>query len=346
MGQTLHRRSIRIAFAAALAVAGAGHLVAAPEGQRFVTNDGPYRLTRNDTFRYASSAHVYDPALNRLYSSGDGGIYQTDLSTMKLVSRSSEVRSTGSIALDAARGELYVLALHDDSMRVIDVTTGKIIRSFEAPAWFNVVYEPTKGELYYLRGDKKDVRVADRITGKALSTIALAGTPAYLVADAPRHRLLVRLANKPMIQVIDTNDHSIVASWPASQDGISAMAVSPDGTRVFSSAGRDIAMLDGATGKELARCSSSDEMTSMVYDAEVGYLLALTGAHYLNVAKVSGDTLALVQSMDMRSVVQDLYLNPKTHNVFGISRTVDENMFRAPQLPPGGGGTVLTLTLK
>ena len=44
--------------------------------------------------------------------------------------------------------------------------------------------------------------------------------------------------------------------------------------------------------------------------------------------------------------VQDLYLNPSTHTVFGVSRTVDENVFRAPQIPSGGGGTVLTLTLK
>lgn len=345
MTQFISRRRLHVAFVVAGLALGAGLLSGGIAAQG-VTNDGPYRLTRNDAFRYAAGAHIYDPSLNRLYSAGDGGIYQTDLSTMKLVSRSSAVSGRGSIALDATRGELYVLALHDDAMRVIDVASGRVIRSFEAPAWFNVVYEPTKGELYYLRGDKNEVRVADRITGKTLSTVALAGTPAYLVADEPRHRLLVRIANKPLIQVIDTTDHSIVASWKASQDGISSMAISPDGTRVFSSAGRDIAMLDGITGKELARCASSDEMTSMAYDAQAGYLLALAGAHYLNVAKVEGDSLKLVQSLDMRSVVQDLYLNPKTHTVFGISRTIDDNVFRAPQLPSGGGGTILTLTLK
>ena len=344
MTQFLSRRRLHVAFVVAGLALGAGLLSGSISAQS-VSNDGPYRLTRNDAFRYAAGAHVYDASLNRLYSSGAGGIYQTDLTSMKFISR-ADVRGSGSISLDAARGELYVLALHDDAMKVIDVTTGKVIRSFEAPAWFNVVYEPTKGELYYLRGDKNEVRVADRITGKTLSTVALAGTPAYLVADEPRHRLLVRIANKPLIQIIDTTDHSIVASWKASQDGISSMAISPDGTRVFSSAGRDITMLDGITGKELARCASSDEMTSMAYDAQAGYLLAIAGAHYLNVAKVGGDSLKLVQSLDMRSVVQDLYLNPKTHTVFGVSRTVDENIFRAPELPSGGGGTILTLTLR
>jgi WD40 repeat protein len=345
MTQFISRRRLHVAFVVAGLALEAGLLSGSISAQG-VSSDGPYRLARNDGFNYASGAHVYDASLNRLYSSGTGGIYQTDLGTMKLVSRSTAIRSTGSISLDAARGELYVLALHDNAMHVMDVTTGKVIRSFDAPAWFNVVYEPTKGELYYLRGDKEEVVVADRITGKTLSTIMLPGTPAYLVADAPRHRLLIRLANRPLIQVIDTTDHTIVASWKASQDGISSMAISPDGTRVFSSAGRDITMLDGQTGKELARCHSSDEMASMAYDAQAGYLLTIAGGHYLNVAKVEGDSLKLVQSMDMRAGVQDLYLNPSTHTVFGVSRTVDENVFRAPQLPSGGGGTVLTLTLK
>ena len=87
----------------------------------------------------------------------------------------------------------------------------------------------------------------------------------------------------------------------------------------------------------------------MVYDAGTGYLIALAGGSYINVVKVSADGIKLVQSLDTRSIVQDLFLNPKTHTVLGISRRVDEDVFAMAQ-PPAAygntGGTVLTLTLR
>jgi DNA-binding beta-propeller fold protein YncE len=347
MRQSILRRSVWCALAIAL-VAGGGHLASTVAAQSLVTGDGPYRLTGNTRLGYMASAHVYDPSLNRLYSSSTSGIFQTDLSSMKILSRTTDVRGAGSLSLDAARGELYVLALHDDAMRVIDVSTGKVVRSFEAPAWFNVFYEQTKGELYYLRGDTEEVRVADRISGKSITSIALAGQPSYLIGDPERHRILVRLANKPMIQVIDTADHTITASWPARQDGLAAMALDGTGTRLFASAGRDVVMLDAATGKELGRCSAGAETTSMVFDPATGYLVALSGGNYVNVIKTSADGIKLVQSLDTRANVHDLFLNPKTHAVMGVGRRVDEDVFAMTRPPsePGGSATLLTLTLK
>lgn len=347
MTRSILRRSVWFALTIALAAA-SGHAIQTVSAQ-VVSNDGPYRLTGNARLGYLASAHVYDAALNRLYSSSPSGIFQTDLASMKILSRTTEVRGAGSLSLDAARGELYVLALHDDAMRVIDVSTGKVVRSFAAPAWFNVFYEQTKGELYYLRGDSHEVRIADRVTGKTITSVALAGQPSFLLGDPARHRILVRLVDKPQIQVIDTVDHAITASWPARQDGLSAMVLDDTGTRLFASAGRDVVMLDAATGKELARCSAGAETTSMVFDASAGYLLALSGGNYVNVVKVSGDTLKPVQSLDTRTIVQELFLNPKTHAVLGISRRVDEDVFATTQMPAAAGatgGTILTLTLK
>ena len=135
--------------------------VSAGPAAQVVTNDGPYKITQNARLNYAASAHIYDAALDRIYSSTRGGIYTVDGSSRKVLGQTASVRGTGSISLDAARGELYVLALHEDALRVVDVTTHKIVRSFPAPAWFNVFYEPGRGELYYLRGDKTSMQVAE-----------------------------------------------------------------------------------------------------------------------------------------------------------------------------------------
>ncbi len=321
--------------------------------QTIIPNDGPYKLTGNSPVTYVGVAHAYDPVGSRLYSSTRGGVYQYDTAAMKMVGRTSTVRGAGSLSLDTSRNELYVLALHDDAMSVVDVTTKKVIRTFAAPAWFNVFYEPGRGELYYLRGDTREVRVADRQDGHTLTTLTLGGRPSFVIGDPDRQRVLVRLADKPMIQVIDTKDHSIVASWPARADGPSAMAINESGSRVFISSGRDLLMLDGTTGKELAKAPAGDPTYSMVFDPATQYLAALSGPGRVNVVKVDDTSMKLVQSLDTHASVQELFLDPKTHKILGISRYADQGVMMDITSPYAtaeegfaGAGTLLTLTLR
>lgn len=309
-----------------------------------VTNDGPYKITQNARLNYAASAHIYDPALDRIYSSTRGGIYTVDGSSRKVLGQTANVRGTGSMALDAARGELYMLALHEDALRVVDVTTHKVVRSFPAPAWFNVFYEPGRGELYYLRGDKTSMQVADRVTGKTLATVDLGGRPAYLVDDQERHRLLVRLADQPKIQVIDTVDHSVTASWASRRDGATSMAFDAKHNRLFTTAGKDVVLLDGATGAELGRAPTSDIAYSMVYDADAGYLLALSGGGEVTVIKADGTTLKTVQRLDAAAWIQDLYLDSARRRVIGLSRVVDENLMWDVSAPAPVNGPTAMIT--
>ncbi len=143
-------------------------------------------------------------------------------------------------------------------------------------------------------------------------------------------------------------DHAIVASWPARPDGESAMAVSPDGSRVFVSSGRDVLMLDGETGKELGKFGTGDTTHSIVFDPSTHLVAALSGAGRINVARVDATSVKLVQSLDTRSVLQELLLDPKSHRIFGITRLFDDGVMRDfafQNLPPDSGSTLLTLTL-
>lgn len=347
MKQQILRLSVGCALTMAF-VGAAGHAVSRVSAQGIISNDGPYKLTGNSGLNYVGTSHIYDPASNHLYTSTRGGIYQFDTNTMKVVSRAPSVRGAGSMSLDASRNELYVLALHDDVMNVVDVTTNKIIRTFSAPAWFNVFYDANRGELYYLRGDTKEMQVADRQTGRVLKTLTLKGRPSFLEGDAAHHRLLVRLADKPEIQIIDTNEREIIGSWPARQDGPSAMAISSDGARVFISSGRDVLMLDGTSGKELAKFGVGGMVESIVFDPATKLLVALSGGH-MNVATVEDASMTLRQSLRTGAFVQEIFLDPKTHRIFGISRLYDDGVMRdyaSQSLPADGGSTLLTLTLR
>lgn len=346
MRTSILRRSVWCALMLALAVT-AGQSLQSVAAQ-IIPNDGPYKLTGNSFLSYVGSSHIYDAVASHLYSSTRSGIYQFDTVSMKVVGRTPAVRGAGSMSFDAGRRELYVLALHDDTMNVIDVTTHQIVRTFAAPAWFNVFYEESRGELYYLRGDTREVRVADRQDGRVIKTLKLDGRPSFLEADPAHHRLLVRLADKPLIQIIDTTERAIIASWPARADGQSAMAIDPAGSRVFISSGRDVVMLDGASGKELGKFAAGDPTYSIVFDPATQLVAALSGTR-VNVAKVEGSSVRLLQSLSTGAFLHELFLDSKTHKIFAVTRLFDDGIMRdfvSQSLPADGGSTLLTLTLR
>lgn len=347
----MNRSILRLSVCCTLTLAAlaAGGRTTQTVAAQIIPVNGPYLLTGNSVLNYVGSSHVWDPASSHLYTSTRGGIYEFDVTSMKVVGRTPSVRSVGSMSFDASRNELYSLALHSNEMQVVDVTTKAVVRSFAAPAWYNVFYEAGRGELYYLRGDTRELRIADRLAGKTIKSLTLAGTPSFLAADPAHHRVLVRLADKDQIQIIDTTDREITGAWPARADGQSAMAIDPTGDRVFVSTGRDVAVLDGTTGKELSRFGTGDGTQSIVYDSNTHFVVALSYDGRVNVAKFEADRLTPVQSFGAVGI-QELFLDPKTHKVFGVTRAQDDGVMRDLALQDrqptmAGGSTLLTLTL-
>jgi DNA-binding beta-propeller fold protein YncE len=287
---------------------------------------GPYSIADHTRLGYYANAHAFDAASNRIYSSSRDGVYAVDSARHKVLGLIARVPS-GSVSLDAAAGELYVLARNEDQLRVVDVNARKIVRSFAAPALFNVIFEPTRKELYYVRGNATDVRVAERTHGETVATIPLDGYPSYVVADPPRNRVLVRLYNRDLIQVIDTNEHRVTVSWPMRADGASSMTVDAASGRVFVSSGKDVKMLDGLSGKELGHFPAGDQVASIAFDPETKLVSALWGGRYINVARVDLMALTPVQSIDLMTPTRQIFLDAGTHTVFALCAITDTQGF-------------------
>lgn len=287
---------------------------------------GPYSIADHTRLGYTANAHVFDAATNRIYSSSRDGVYAVDSERHKVVGLVSRVPA-GAVALDSEAGELYVLARNEDQLRVLDVNTRKVTRSFPAPALYNVVFEPSQKELYYVRGNATEARVADRQHGELIATIPLDGYPSFIVADPARSRVLVRLYDRDLIQVIDAKAHRVSVSWPLRADGFSSMTVDPASGRVFVSSGKDVKMLDGLSGKELGRFPAGDQVSSIVYDAETKLVSALWGGRYINVARVDLMSLTPVQSVDLLSPTRQIFLDPRAHTLFAMSSIADYKAF-------------------
>ena len=280
--------------------------------------NGPYKLTNNARLGFYANASAFDAPRHRLYSSSRGGIFEIDTERSKVLGRVGDVLGPGSLAISKEHGELYLLGLYEDVVRVTDIASRKVVRTFAAPGAFNMFYEPSRGELYLLRPDTNEVRVLDRMTGRTVATIRLAGLPAFVLVDPARQRILVRLSSKDLVQIIDARERAIAVSWPLATDGPSAMAIDKTGTRVFAAVNRSVRMLDGLTGKEMARFPTGDTVRSMVFDSSTELVAALWGRSGVAVARVGTLGLDPVQNVETRTVVRQLFLDPSSHSIHAI----------------------------
>ncbi|TAK14312.1 MAG: hypothetical protein EPO35_09535 [Acidobacteria bacterium] len=310
---------------------------------------GPYRLVNHTRLGYAANAHVFDAASGRIFSSSRTGVYAVDAVRRK-VTGPMERTPVGAVAFDPRTSELYVLARNEGRLRVLDVNTRKIARSFSAPALFNVIFEPTKSELYYVRGNTTTVHIAERQRGEQVATVALDGYPSFVLADPERQRVLVRLYDRDLIQVIDVNERRVSVSWPLRADGFSSMAIDAASGRVFVSSGKDVKMLDGLSGKELGRFPAGDQVASIVYDPETKLVAALWGGRYINIARVDLMTITPVQSVDLLTPTRQIFLDPRTHTLYAMSSMADSSAFGRGSSPETTAGprisSLLTLQYK
>ena len=310
---------------------------------------GPYSVSNHTRLGYVANAHVFDAATNRIYSSSRDGVYAVHSSRRKVLGLVARVPA-GAVAFDPGSSELYVLARNEDQLRVLDVSTKQVLRSFAAPALHNVIFEPTRRELYYVRGNTNVVRVAEREHGEVIATIPLSGYPSFVLADPERARVLVRLYDRDLIQVIDAKERRIAVSWPLAANGFSSMAVDPASGRIFVSSGKEVKMLDGLSGKELGRFPAGDQVASIVYDAETKLVAALWGARYVNIARVDLMSITPVQSVDLFTPTRQLFLDPRTHAIFAMSTITDTKAFGRASSPDENAAprisALLTLTHK
>lgn len=311
-------------------------------------SSGPYSVSGHARLGFTITSNVFDAASNRLYASARDGVYEIDTHAAKVLGQIGRISGAGSMAFSAKQHELYLLSLHEDVLRVIDLDSRKVVRTFDAPAWFNVFYDTAHDELYYLRADTKAVRVASRIDGHTIATLTLDGHPSFVLMDPARKRILIRLADHDLIQVIDTTEHTISVSWPIAADGQSAMAIDDTGTRVFVSSGKNLKMIDGQTGKEMSRISVGDQVRSIVYDPGTQLVAALWSQSQVRIAHVGTLGLDAVQNLDTRAVVRQLFLDPPTHTILAVATLAEEDKMgiNANFAPEAGLRTSSLLTLQ
>lgn len=180
------------------------------------------------------------------------------------------------LAIDAAGQRLFVCAEDNGTLRVIDLKTGKLLRTvkgFKTP--HSILYLPDQSELYLTDGSKA-VQVLDSKTFAVKRSIATTPGADSIGVDAKNHLLYAVTGGKDVamktsdITVIDTKSGKMVKEIPINAAHVEAMALEESGPRLFVNVTDKnyMAVLDRNTGKITAewRIAEAQENAPVAFD--------------------------------------------------------------------------------
>ncbi len=165
------------------------------------------------------------------------------------------------LAIDTAGQRLFVCAEDNGTLRVIDLKTGKLVRTvkgFKNP--HSILYLPEQSELYVTDGSSA-VQILDSNTFAVKRTVATTPGADSIGVDRKNHLLYAVTGGKDVplpasaITVIDTQLGKMIKEVPIAAVHVEAMALEESGSRLFVNVTDKnyTAVIDRATGKITAQ---------------------------------------------------------------------------------------------
>ena len=148
---------------------------------------------------------------------------------------------------------LYTIDTSDTPIgRLWDLDTGRLIATIRAPAGSagKGAFNPQSTRLITISDEDKIVRQYDAETGRELAILAQGVSSAHIFGTG---RGIVGMTSRNEFRSIDTTTGAVLmTSSVGTKDDFVALTVSDDGRRLLAKYGKQIDVVDGATGHKLA----------------------------------------------------------------------------------------------
>lgn len=212
---------------------------------------------------------IADPAAHRLYVTHNQRVEVIDEKTGKLIGAITGLKGTHGVALDPEGKYGYVSDGGANAVVVFDRETLAIVASI--PAGTNpdgITYEPVTKTVWAFNGRSNDATVVDPRTRSVVATIKLPGKPEFPQPDG-RGNVFDNIEDRNIVVKLNAYKKTLVTTIPLTGcESPSGMAADPAHHRIFSVCdGGKMAVLDTATGKQIASATIGDGPDAAGYDA-------------------------------------------------------------------------------
>lgn len=252
----------------------------------------------------------------RLYVSHNAEVVVIDTGTNKVVGRIADTPGVHGIAIGA--GKVFTSNGRENKVSVVDPatlrTTAKIDSGGANPD--AITFDAARNRVWVFNHTGMSATEIDAADGKVLSTIALSGTAETGQSDGAG-RVFVNIEDKDQVDVIDVAGRKVTAHWsvaPGSEP--TGMALDTASHHLFVGAGKVMVMLDTTTGKLVTSvpiCSGTD---ATFYDASSKTAFSSCRDGHVTIAKVDGDKMTVVQTLDTAPGSRTMALDTATHKLY------------------------------
>jgi YVTN family beta-propeller protein len=257
-----------------------------------------------------------DSGGKRLYVSHSTEVVVIDTAANKVVGRIMDTPGVHGIAVGA--GKIFTSNGRENKVSVVDpktlATLSKIDTGGANPD--AITFDARRNEIWVFNHTGHSATQIDAKSGTVVATIPLTGVAETGQSDGAG-RVFVNIEDKNQVDVIDVAAKKVSASWPVAPGAEpTGMAIDNSLHRLFVGAGPMMVMMDTANGKVVASvpiCSGTD---ATWYDAGTRLAFSSCRDGKVTIAKVEGDKMTVVQTLDTSAGSRTMSLDAGTHRIY------------------------------
>ena len=215
----------------------------------------------------------------RLFVAGleNGSLEVVDLKAGKSLKSIPGFKKPQGIAFVPSLKKLFVASGDDGKVRVFRSDSLALVDTIDLELGPNrVLYDPRKSVVYVGYGGKDagkdygEVGIIDAKKDKLIADVKADAHPAELLLDKSGKRLFCFVSVSSKIQVIDTKERKVVATWPVSSQrpGDGAYDAASNRLLIGTRTPPQMIAMDADTGKEVSSVPTVDGMDGVSFDAK------------------------------------------------------------------------------
>jgi YVTN family beta-propeller protein len=262
----------------------------------------------------------------RLYVTHADKIVVIDLNNDTVAGEIADTPGVHGFALAPELGRGFSSNGRENKVSIVDLKTNSTIAKVETGEVPDaVLYEPNRAEVYAFNGKGRSATVIEARGGKVIATIPLDGKPEF--AQTQGERVFCNIEDKNEVAVIDTKTHNVIARWPLAQgEEQTGMAIDPAHHRLFVGChNKLLLMVDNVAGKIIASVPIGVGVDACAFDDANQLVFASCSDGTTTIAKVNGDKLEVVQTLETERGARTMALDPVTHRIYLATAKLDEN---------------------
>jgi DNA-binding beta-propeller fold protein YncE len=257
-----------------------------------------------------------DAAGKRLYVSHNAEVVVIDTATNQVVGRIADTPGVHGIAVGA--GKVFTSNGREGKVSMVDPKTLATISKIDSGGANPdaITFDAKRNEVWVFNHTGMSATEIDAVSGKVVATIPLTGTAESGQSDGAG-KVFVNIEDKDQIDVIDVAARKVSASWPVAP-GTSPTGLALDNAthRLFVGAGKFMVMMDATSGKVVASVPICNGTDATWYDAGTKLAFSSCREGKITVAKVNGDQMTVVETIDTSAGSKTMALDMTTHRLY------------------------------